>query len=94
MESAIDIIKYAHLVAKLAYDDKFRDDFSKAPEQVLKNMGIDTSNFSKDDYPLPIGRCPLADKAILQREYEDRLSAIFQKQTPSCFILDCSRVKP
>lgn len=69
----IDIIKFAHLIAKLAYDDDFRASFSADPRKVLEEMGIALDAFS---LPAPGEPFTLASKEILQKEYEDRLAGM------------------
>lgn len=69
MQSQIDIVKYADLLARLAYDDDFRARFEADPRAVLKTeMGIDL-----DPGATPI---KLPPKEVLQTEYRKRLSAV------------------
>ena len=67
----MDIAKYAHLLAKLAYEDDFRQRFSADPVKALADVGIvdpKDPNLSK-----PV---VLASKETLQKEYEERLIKI------------------
>ncbi|HEX3480307.1 MAG TPA: hypothetical protein VHT91_35055 [Kofleriaceae bacterium] len=64
------IFKYAHLIARLAYEDEFRETFTKDPNKVLEEMGIGSVNF-------PPGKaCKLPSKELLQQQYQDRLSTL------------------
>ncbi|HWN66766.1 MAG TPA: hypothetical protein VNM90_03950 [Haliangium sp.] len=65
----MDITKYANLLAKLAYEDDFRQRFTADPRGTLAAMGI------VDPKDLP-DQVVLAPKEILQKEYEDRLLRI------------------
>jgi hypothetical protein len=65
----MDIAKYAHLLAKLAYEDDFRARFTADPQGVLAAMGIEDAKYLPDEVVLPA-------KEILQKEYEERLIRI------------------
>lgn len=65
-----DIIKYAHLIARLAYEDTFRETFKENPKKVLEEMGIG----GVDDFPE--GVCKLPSKEDLQKEYQNRLRVL------------------
>lgn len=70
----MDIAKYATLLAKLAYEDDFRDRFTADPQGTLAAMGIVDAKHLPDQVVLPA-------KEILQKEYEDRLIRIAIRPT-------------
>lgn len=80
----IDIIKFAHLIARLAYEDAFRDAFSADPRKVLEQMGIPLDAMS---LPKPGESFKLASKEVLQKEYKDRLSSIAQSNSTPGYAL-------
>jgi hypothetical protein len=65
----MDIAKYANLLAKLAYEDDFRQRFTADPRGTLVAMGINDPEHLPDKVVLP-------PKETLQKEYEDRLLRI------------------
>jgi hypothetical protein len=78
-----DIVKYAHLIAKLAYDDDFRETFKENPREVLQGMGF----VGVEKFP---EKCVLLSKERLQEEYQNRLHTIaFGKHEPGWSVL-CS----
>ena len=83
----MDIVKYAHLIARLAYEDDFRQRFIADPKATLTEIGI-VDLEDKDCPPPELLASRLASKETLQKEYEDRLLRIaIQRNTPAYSLL-------
>jgi len=78
----MDIIKFAHLLARLAYEDDFRQRFVTAPAQALADMGIDPETAR-----LPAPPFELPSKERLQKEHELLLQRFAKETTQPMHVL-------
>ena len=81
-----ELFKYAHLVSRLAYEDDFRESFTKDPRGVLTALGISLDGF-------PSEPCKLPSKEYLQQQYEAVLRNLtLEVHSPGWSALGCGSV--